>query len=412
MPSSKAGPNADLESPPQGEAEQIAKTTALMEELLNKRYKNKPPFKRGVHPKDHGCVEATFTVLETLAPEHRVGVFRKPGETFRAAIRFSNAAPLVLPDCLPEFGKDGKPIMRPDGKPLLTHGSRGMAIKLYDVNGPRLTPNDKERTQDFLMINQPFFAFANALDYQDLNAVILRDNESPNKYFEERFANAAKDPAAAGRAKTTAGIFQNIKLGSATKPYQAPPLSPLDNSYFGAAPFLFGEGRAMRFAAVPVNPKTGDVGAAMGDPNYLGNAMLKRMAEAGGKDICFDFQIQVRSADKIKPEQDIEDACRAWDDPTDTWITVARIAIPPQDIATPERKEFCEKLFYTPWHGLADHRPLGGINRLRKDVYDRSAKLRSCPVSPDLPGGKVRGADAQPQADRSREGGLRGRESE
>jgi hypothetical protein len=414
MPSFRAGPNADLEKPPQGEAAQIAETTELIEELLNKRYKDKSPFLRGVHPKDHGCVEATFTVLETLAPEYRVGVFGKPGERFRAAIRFSNAAPLVLPDCLPEMGKDGKPIMRPDGKPLRTHGSRGMAIKLYNVGGARLTPDDKERTQDFLMINQPFFAFANAQDYRDLNKVILRDNEAPNKFFEERFANAAKDPVAAGRAKTTFGIFQSIKLGSATPPFQAPPLSPLDNSYFGAAPFLFGEGRAMRFAARPVNPKTGDVGTAVDDPNYLRNAMLKRLADAGGKDICFDFQIQVRSADKIKPEEDIEDACRAWDETTDKFITVARIAIPPQDITTPERKEFCEKLFYTPWHGLADHRPLGGINRLRQDVYDRSAKLRGCPVSPDLPSpgrrnhGLEARAEALRQAGRSPGGGPRG----
>ena len=414
MPSSRAGPTPDLEKPPQGEAEQIAATAALMEALLTKRYKEKPPFRRGVHPKDHGCVEATFTVLETLAPEHRVGVFRKPGETFRAAIRFSNAAPLVLPDCLPEFDKDGKPIMRPDGKPLRTHGSRGMAIKLYDVNGPRLTPNDKERTQDFLMINQPFFAFANAQDYRDLNQIILEDGEKPDRYFKERFANAAKDKAAAARAQTTFKIFENIKRGTKDAPYQAPPLSPLDNSYFGAAPFLFGEGRAMRFAARPVNPKTGDVGTAVDDADYLRKAMLERLARADGKDICFDFQIQLRSADRIDPELDIEDACRAWDDPADKWITVARIAIPPQDITTPERTEFCEKLFYTPWHGLADHRPLGGINRLRKDVYDRSAKLRSCPVSPDLPspGRGARGDDPKGQADRSAEGGMRGREPE
>jgi len=372
MASSRPGLNSNLERPAPGEPAQIDETTALTEKLLGRRYAGKPRVLRGVHPKDHGCVEATFTVSESLPPEYQVGVFRKPGEVFQSAIRFSNAAPLVLPDCLPEAG--------PGGVPVRTHGSRGMAVKLYGVFGSRLVPGDRERTQDFLMINQPFFAFANAEDYAALNRVIFEDMEKPDRFFQRM---GSPDPAVAMRAKRTLGIFQSIKSGSSAAPYQAPPLSPFDNTYFGAAPFSFGEGRVMRFAAKPVNPMTGDLGAAVNDPNYLRNALLKRMGEAGGKDICFDFQIQVRRADQLKPEDDIEDACRAWDDP---FVTVARIAIPStQDIASPERQEFCETLFYTPWHGLDEHRPLGSINRLRQAVYEKSAELRGCPASPDLP---------------------------
>jgi hypothetical protein len=370
MTSGRGGPGG-LESIPAEEAALIGETTASMEKLLGRRYAGKPRFLRGVHPKDHGCVEARFTVSEDFPPDYQVGVFRKPGETFPAAIRFSNAAPLVLPDCLPEAG--------PGGTQVRTHGSRGMAVKLYDVFGSRLVPGDHERTQDFLMINQPFFAFANAEDYSALNRIIVEDMEKPDRFFQRM---GSPDPKVAMRAKRTLGIVQSIKTGSSAAPFQAPPLSPFDNSYFGAAPFAFGEGRAMRFSAKPVNPMTGDLGAAVNDPNYLRNAMRKRMAEAGDKDICFDFQIQVRASDQLKIEEDIEDACRAWDDP---FVTVARIAIPPQDVASPERQEFCETLFYTPWHGLDEHRPLGGINRLRRDVYEKSAEMRGCPASPELP---------------------------
>ena len=397
MASLRGGPNANLEKIPAEEPGQIDETTKTMGQLLDRRYAGKPRVLRGVHPKDHGCVEATFTVSDKLPPEYQVGVFRKPGDTFRAAIRFSNAAPLVLPDCLPEAG--------PGGVQVRTHGSRGMAIKLYGVSGARLVPEDKERTQDFLMINQPFFAFANAEDYAALNKIILEDMEKPDRFFQRM---GSPDPAVAKRAKRTLGIFQSIKTGSSAAPFQAPPMSPFDNSYFGAAPFSFGEGRVMRFAAKPVNPMTGDISTAVNDPNYLRNAMRKRMAEAGDKVICFDFQIQVRRADQLKIEEDIEDACVAWPDP---FVTVARINIPPQDVGTPERQEFCETLFYTPWHGLIDHRPLGGINRLRRKVYEESGKARGCPVSPDLPPGP-RTLDKDPKADRSAQGGLRGREAE
>ncbi|HYE28252.1 MAG TPA: catalase family protein [Allosphingosinicella sp.] len=377
-----SGPNSDLEKVPPEESGQIDESADLMVKLLNRRYGGAPRVLRGVHPKDHGCVEATFTVSESLPPELRVGVFRKPGDVFRAAIRFSNAAPLVTPDSPLEPAP-------PAGKLAPAHGSRGMAIKLYNVSGARLVPEDRERTQDFLMINQPVFAFANVEDYLALNRIIVDDDAAAPKFF----ARPDLSPEAQKRALTTRGIVARIK-GFLPPPFQAPPLSPLDNTYFSAAPFSFGEGRVMKFACKPVNPKTGELGEAVNDPDYLRNAMRQRMAEAGGNDICFDFQVQVRDAASLagKIETDIEDACVAWNEP---FVTVARIAIPPQDITSPQRQEFCETLFYTPWHGLVDHRPLGGINRLRLKVYDVSAQRRGCPVSPDLPppGETQRGPD-------------------
>src|SRR4051812_25327882 len=80
------------------EAEQIASVVAATEKQLQNRYAKTPPFLRGVHPKAHGCVTATFTVLEDLPPDYRVGVFATPGQKFKADIRFSNAAPLVTGD--------------------------------------------------------------------------------------------------------------------------------------------------------------------------------------------------------------------------------------------------------------------------------------------------------------------------
>ena len=50
--------------------------------------------------------------------------------------------------------------------------------------------------------------------------------------------------------------------------------------------------------------------------------------------------------------------------------------IPSQTFDTPARMTFCENLSYTPWHSLPDHRPLGGINRARKVVYEAISKVR------------------------------------
>ena len=62
-------------------------------------------------------------------------------------------------------------------------------------------------------------------------------------------------------------------------------------------------------------------------------------------------------------------------------------AIPPVDVGRitveiAERRALRENLIFTPWHGIAEHRPLGGINRLRRAVYDASASFRHIPKEP------------------------------
>ena len=94
--------------------------------------------------------------------------------------------------------------------------------------------------------------------------------------------------------------------------FQPPPNSPLDNQYFGAAPFLFGEGRVMRFAAKPASPTLRRAKPTQfSQPNYLRTGLQKQLKAAGNQDIEFDFLVQVRSADSLagKLDKDIEDVC-------------------------------------------------------------------------------------------------------
>jgi hypothetical protein len=55
---------------------------------------------------------------------------------------------------------------------------------------------------------------------------------------------------------------------------------------------------------------------------------------------------------------------------------VADVHIPAQQFDTPARNAFCENLSFTPWHAHEDHRPLGGLNRIRKAVYEEIAAYR------------------------------------
>ena len=58
---------------------------------------------------------------------------------------------------------------------------RGIAIKLVDVDGPKLM-GDEAHTQDFLFINHDVFAVKDASDYVELFRIIERDGV-PTKFF-------------------------------------------------------------------------------------------------------------------------------------------------------------------------------------------------------------------------------------
>lgn len=363
--------NQKLENIPAAEPQQIQHIVELTLQQLQKRYPGNNPVLRGVHPKSHGCVTAEFHVNCDLPNNFRHGVFAVPGHKYAAMVRFSNAATLVAPDSPTKNG-------------VLEHGSRGMAIKLLGVTGTPLGHVNGSLTQDFLMINQPVFAFANVEDYEALSQVLVTHNDDPRPFFAERLPkNDGSTPTASQlRAKTTGGIVARIRALSttATPPaFQHPPASPVDNDYFGASPFLLGPDQVMRFRVRPRNPSSAE--PAAGDPNYLRNALVRRLQDKCHGPVVFDFEVQVRPASEIDADRDIENASSDW--PAQIpFHPVATLTIPLQVFDTPQLNAHCESLVFTPWHGLEAHRPLGGINRLRRAVYEASAMFRHLPKEP------------------------------
>ncbi len=365
MKSLSSKPTAKLELIPEGEAEGIQNIVALTEQRMRRQYSDNKRTLRAVHPKDHGCVTAKFEVISDLPPELAIGVFQ-PGATYDAYIRFSNADVQVGADSFRD----------PTGKPH--HGSRGMAVKLMGVKGESLLPLHGSLTQDFVMVNQPAFAFANVEDYELLSQVLVDHfgEPSPAQHF-FRIRRESGTPEQQLRAARTGQIIQRIqadRVSGEQGAFSPPPASAADNPYFSAAPFLFGDGRVMKFRASPV--ARSNLQPDVDDPNYLRTALIKRLkCEA----IVFDFAIQVREADQLDLATEVENASTEW---PDDYIRVAKITIPPQAFDSPEQREKCERLFFTPWHGITQHQPLGGINRLRKAVYLASGKLRNLPKEP------------------------------
>ena len=85
----------------------------------------------------------------------------------------------------------------------------------------------------------------------------------------------------------------------------------------------------------------------------------------------FELWVQLQTDADAMP---IEDSTIPWNSP---FYKVATLTIPSQHFESPQQTRFCENLSFTPWHSLPEHRPLGCINRTRKVVYERIARLRN-----------------------------------
>jgi hypothetical protein len=310
---------APLESVPSGEAEAIRTIVAGIEARVRSAAAPGIPARRDAHPKAHGTVEAEFRVLSDLPEALRVGLFAEP-RSFRAWIRFSSGSGT------PQSDRIG------DG--------RGMAVK---VVGVAASPSG---TQDFVMIDNPVFFVRNAMDYIDFQAAA-----NPIRFFFPGW-NPFR--------------FRLHELWIATAITRRIVSNPLDCRYWSMTPYLHGASPA-KFSAVPVD--------ADGLPHdrdrddFLRANLARALA---GQDAAFDFCVQLRT----NATMPVEDPTVEWREDRAPFVAVARITIPRQVCDTPERDMFGENLSFTPWHGLPEHRPLGGINRVRRIVYEAVSNLR------------------------------------
>lgn len=345
---------------PEGEQDQIKDIARKTVDLQNKRADKIPDQRstvlRGVHPKSHGCVTAEFTVNSDISTEYQEGLFSNPGKSHQALIRYSNAAVTLRSDL------------------NRGNGSRGMAIKVFDVDGNVLVEDQGMQNQDFLMINTPMFAFPNVRSYQRLTDALMAsgDGTDPGAALNPTLDRPDKDRE---NLKKTHEVLERIQSEAVS--------NPIEVQYFSAAPSRFGDGRAMKFSVSPCDVKRDQFisDTQRKDPNYLHSTLKDTMEE--NSFICLSFRTQVITSDQVREhrasassEADlIEDATADWKFP---FIELARISISGSHKleANHETQLDCNKKAFNPWHALSSHQPLGGINRLRKPVYSFSEAAR------------------------------------
>ncbi|KAF9433807.1 hypothetical protein BGZ76_008958 [Entomortierella beljakovae] len=314
------------------EAETTTKIANSLESFIRRKYEDHPgEARRDVHAKATGVVRAQFKVHENIPAQLAKGVF-VPGKSYDAIIRFSNGSE--------------NPREKDD-----SGDSRGFAIKLLNVPGPKILESDKDATtQDFVLLNVPFF--------------FVNDTQ---KYFEassKNFSGSTLQKLMIPFSLGLKGSLNAFKMGTGkiANPIQVP--------YFSAVPYQLGLGDerlAVKYAVKPVSTNQDSI-PHNPDGNFLHHALKSTLEK---EDVQYKFSIQTRAN-----SMDVEDSMTTWCETESPFQEVATITIPKQDVDSQETVALGERLSFNPWHSLKEHKPLGSLNRTRKIVYERISRVR------------------------------------
>lgn len=341
-----------VETQSNGEAEAIQSLKDTFKSILDVTSKDYGHAVRGVHAKGHGLIRGRFSVSSDLPPELAQGLFVTPG-TYDAVLRISTAPGDILDDAV--------------------SAPRGVGLKLFGIEGERL-PGPEDGTQDFLMVNGPVFGAKTPTVFAK-NLKLLAATTDKAEGLKKAWSATLRTLEGAIEAFGGSSVLIS-SLGG------APETHPLGETYYSQAAFRYGSHIA-KFSLAPVSPRmteaSGDTVTTHDRPDALREVVNEVMIEQGGK---WEFRVQLCTDLEKMP---VEDPTVRWDEDASPFRTVAIFEAEPQHAWAYGSSEHVEdKLSFSPWHGLAAHRPLGGINRARKDTYDYSADFRGefngCPV--------------------------------
>ncbi len=338
-------PYADgVETPAADEAEVIGSIIQAMTKESQTAAARDGKTVRASHAKSTGLLKGALRVLDGLPPALAQGLFAKPG-THPVVVRLAQGPGEVLSDS------------------VSTH--RGMAIKVFGVDGPKLPGHEGNDTQDFVLATGTAFAQSSASTF--LVAMKGLEKSTPLPELAKQVVSTASRAAntvvrAVGGDSPTLSFFGHTKR------------NPLADTYFSQAAIRYGDYVA-KVGVFPVSPdlvamvdQTLDTGA---DHDAFRTAVVTHMQAHGAE---FELRVQLCTDLERMP---VEDASVPWPEDESPYVAVARLTLPQQDAYSPARQAFFDDvLSFQPAHALQVHRPLGSLMRARLATYQALSAYR------------------------------------
>jgi hypothetical protein len=358
--------------PPPGEDQAVDAVVSALHAQMRHDYPPPGLMRRDAHPKAHGVVQGELVVDPAIPADLRHGVFARPGDRFRAWIRFSNCFRI---------------------QPDIKSDTRGMAVKLLDVKGDTFVPSESG-TQDFLGATGDAFFVPDAIRYVGFPQAAVAGLFATMMFFVQR------------------RLWQG--LAATRRSFGVLAMNPLAIDYFSQTPYRLGESHSVKFQIRPLLTRSlgeslpwaplfrlkafvanlilnagGLIGAGaaaeracrwIAAPDYLRDRLA---ASLRASDAWFEVSVQRQVGG-----MPIEDATASWDPAISPYERVAWIRIPRQVFSTAHATSDAERavtqametlgehLSFNPWHAVRAHEPLGSINRVRLRTNNASSVTR------------------------------------
>jgi hypothetical protein len=334
------------EHPESDEAKSLADINEQMRKIQEKTYADGGKAIRSVHAKSHGLLVGELRIASGLPPELAQGIFARPG-TLPLVMRLSTVPGDILPD----------DVSTP----------RGMAIKIIGVDGARLPGTEGDVTQDFVLVNGPAFMRPDASSFArnlKLLAATTDKAEGTKQVLSAALRGLEKVVEAVGGQSATLTALGGL-----------PETNPLGETYYSQVPVLFGD----YFGKICVRPLSPSLKALHKEPvdlkdrpDGLRDAVAAYFEEQGGEwELCVQLCVNIG-------EMPVEDASVVWDETLSPYRPVARIVAGAQASWSDAKAQAIDAgLAFSPWHGVAAHRPLGGVMRVRKGAYEAAQRFRA-----------------------------------
>lgn len=338
--------DASVERIDDDERETTLEIDQTMAKIREKTYADSGHAIRSVHAKSLGLLRGELRVLAGLPPQLAQGLFAV-AKSYPVVLRFSTVPGDIVDDAVST--------------------PRGLALKVVGVEGERLDGSKGDVTQDFVLVDGKAFNAPN-----------------PKKFLSSLKQLAATTDKAEGAKKALSATLQVAEKGVEAFGAKSAKLismgghaetNPLGETYFSQTPLRYGTYMA-KVAVAPVAPALAALKDAKVDladrPNGLRDEIVSFFTGHGGE---WELQVQLCTDLEAMP---VEDPSVEWPEEQSAYVGVARIAVAPQTAWSAARAAAVDDaMSFSPWHGLAAHRPLGAVNRARRQAYESSARFRA-----------------------------------
>ncbi len=333
----------DLETVESDEGETHDKIIELMTEGMHLVREKSGENIRISHAKAFGLLQGELVIEKNLPPELAQGLFAQGG-THPVLVRLATAPG--------EINDDSK-----------VHTVRGMAIKIFDVPGPKL-PGHTADTQDFVLDTGKEFINSNAKTFLQT----FKPNAKIAPLLSDTVKGAVSDLSRVTNAALNAVGLNSEKLdffGHENK-------QPMAEAYYSQTPYLFGE----YIAKIGVIPDTPGLKALFDQPyDPKTPDAFREATNEFFREQPAEFVVAVQLNTDLD-EMPIEDAQAKWPEEMSQYQPVARLILPVQTAFDPAKNAFFEDLSFSPAQALAAHRPLGSVNRARLAAYRALSQRR------------------------------------